>query len=310
MHFMRQYILNADIPISILKSYFKGLPGSISWRVFWIEPQCFLCLSWWKPNSVPDEINIDSLSDWIKRSDEELQKAGRVIAVIYGCNFQVSVLAERVATILVGNRYSHLSVDNPIWESHFPVMFRPEAAAFLPSRMDGVSIYFEALNSHSDAKSFIDYFRVVERGFGRRGSRLEKPVIQFLSGGRFRIEADRWAKLKNIRDRVAHAYDAGQAVRESEVFRDLLLMKHISADVLLHKSDWGEGSVNRVDVNYFSAFTELDGEKKINQGMPLSLTYSIKERISGFPVFLGQGASIERYNRLQRAYFSAQTRLD
>lgn len=258
---------------------------------------------------VSDELNIGDVAKFVLSVDGELRKAGMIASVI--CDLPLSITRPLNKFIIVLNaeggvaELTEESIGRASTRSSL-LLFKPEASDVLRLRPDGVRLYFDGSASDSLARKVSEYFRVLEAGFGLRGSRLKKPLVSFLSSGLFPVDADVWEKVKSMRDWLSHAYNSGEVAFESDALEFVQIARNFAADVLVHKKNWGSKDVERFNETYIVSHGTPDGFRVVVPGYPIRFHASFVDPVSGVAIHLKADAYGKNYLRYANLFLSSR----
>jgi hypothetical protein len=298
-----QFIVSTTLSKGEISTAFGATKALFLRRFLYLKKDTYLAICVSTIGKVDNEIHSDEISDFILRSSEEVMCVGRMIAVINGERFAASVLPDRLAIIRDGDQDAFISTSNTSTNPNrlsIKTILDPSSAEVLTSRKDGVRLYHDALNSNDLAFSFVNYFRVVENGFALKGSRLQKPLLEFLSSGEYALTEERWIELKGLRDTLSHAYKSGEETHSEDVLKHIEHMKHIAIDVLAHKADWHDRTSDRHPKEFWRARLSVSGGITLVQGTKMQLNLQLLEEVTGLPIHLEP----EGLNRNYKRYYS------
>lgn len=301
VHLLREVFISSSLSCSQLRGTISNYSPVLGWRILQLKKGAFLAVSYKSIVAIDSSLSSDELVEFTMQSDNELLKMGRVASIINGATFSISALPQRFVAILRSNGELIQTSPEKQIESTSPqitLQFRISAVGILTTRPDGVRIFFDGMRSNSDGRKVSEFYRLIEAGFGLKGARVAKPLISFLSSGSFPIDLSTWQRLKNLRDRLSHAYRSGEISYESDAEKDMHLMRMIAADVLFHKSNWAATDALRVADNYFSTYRALDGTIMITRGSSPTMYIRIVDPVTGIPVHL----SPQEHNTCYRRY--------
>lgn len=298
---LRRAFLKCDIQPSALRRVFEEYTTPHSFRVLWLEKGIYLVVCSKQIAIFDSKIEDITLIDFVNECDSELQKIARVASVMMDTGSSISLPLNLWVTVLDANGTHTEVLPEQRAQSIGPnvsLQFHWSSVEILSNRPEGVRIFFDAIATDSHARKISEFFRLLEAGFGVKGSRLAKPLTAFLASGKFPINSDEWKSLKRMRDQLSHAYNLGKIAYEPEAEAKVSLMQGIAADVLVNKRHWGAKDSARLERDRVATFKAPDGTIHITQGYTPTMTMGVRDAITGTNLHL----SAQDLNKAHRRY--------
>jgi hypothetical protein len=126
-----------------------------------------------------------------------------------------------------------------------PIDLGAATKAFI-GRLDGVFLLAEALAHAHPTGRFHEFTRLFERAFARSGTRLTKPLSEFLKDTPHnfsRREVEQWTV--HARHPLTHADERDDLLLEADALRIVGRMEEAAYDVLFNKAEWRSADVAR-----------------------------------------------------------------
>lgn len=303
VQFVREFIATSDIEPAILRSLLSRFEPKWIKRILWLTRSKYLVICALPLEVTDNSIRTDTLVELSKMAAREIEQFGRTVAVILDKDWSVSALSDRQGWILTNDgNVQTLKAKNPftIIGPSVPITFQTCAMDILAKRPIGVRLFFDGKNSKSSAKSVTEYFRVIEAGFSLRGSRLSKPLLEFLSTGEFLVSQNKWAETKALRDQLSHAYQTEQTLFETDATPHVSLFQNIAADVLVNKKIWGSKDTQRHEENFMATYINPCGDVTVTHGYPFAMQIRCLDASSGVPSLMDVETIKENYSRYAR----------
>lgn len=277
----------------------KEFQTGFLWRALWLSKEAFLLTSLSEALVRDGRADAELIIRFLKESDTQALRIGRVASIVFGKPFEVHSMLNKTAVAIHSNgKIEEIQIANQTPSNiNVRLILKLEAVATLSKREDGVRLFHDGNATTSHARKFTEFFRVLEAGFGLKGSRLEGPLVNFLSSGLFPIDKRKWEHLKALRDKLSHAYQCDEIAFEADTMKEIGLMQMLAADVLVHKDAWGTKESKRISVSSFGVYKTLDGLVALGEGFPLEVQARFFDPVTGLPMHLMAEKYSDRYRR-------------
>lgn len=269
-------------------------------KVLWLKKDKFLVVCD-KDIGENKSLTQDEIFAFAKGAVNEVEVFSRLLGILLNKTWQLSALGDQFASIVNNEGFvSKIKLHDPFSTvgPNLPVTLHNAAVSVLMQRPVGTRLYYDGNATNSASRKVAEYFRLIEAGFGLKGSRLKKPLLAFLNAGDLGIKASDWDESKSLRDKLSHAYNSNEILFDSDANPHVYLLQSIAADVLLHKKNWGARDSERTDKNYFSSYTKRDGTMVVTSGHDFSAQVQVFDPITGLAVILDPsdiGGAFSRY---------------